>query len=35
MTTEVERLSQAAVDEAVTLGQYIAEDPDNNGETTY
>jgi len=28
MTTEVERLSQAAVDEAVTLGQYIAEDPD-------
>ena len=28
MTTEVERMSQAAVDEAVTLGQYIAEDPD-------
>ena len=27
MTTEVERMSQAAVDEAVTLGQYIAEDP--------
>lgn len=27
MTTEVERLSQGAVDEAVTLGQYIAEDP--------
>ena len=28
MTTEVEKLSQAAVDEAVTLGQYIAEDPE-------
>ena len=28
MTTEVERMSQAAVDEAVTLGQHIAEDPD-------
>lgn len=28
MTTEVERMSQAAVDEAVTLGQYIAEDPE-------
>lgn len=28
MTTEIERMSQAAVDEAVTVGQYIAEDPD-------
>lgn len=28
MTTEIEKLSQAAVDEAVTVGQYIAEDPD-------
>ena len=28
MTTEIERMSQAAVDEAVTVGQYIAEDPE-------
>lgn len=28
MTTEIEKLTQAAVDEAVTLGQYIAEDPE-------
>ena len=28
MTTEIEKLSQAAVDAAVTVGQYIAEDPD-------
>ena len=28
MTTEIEKLSQAAVDEAVTVGQYIAEDPE-------
>ena len=28
MTTEIEKMSQAAVDEAVTVGQYIAEDPE-------